>query len=595
MQKSFASWVAFPNVFYLAVGLALILLLPSLSVGFFADDYLFISMIEKRTPVEYSIFDMYRFTSIHREFRDIAVANGIYPWWVYSELHVNFFRPISSILFWLDYQFFGRHPLGYHLHCLLWLCLFLLALKWIYQRTLPAHIGSLALLIYAINPAHGLASAWPSNRHALISVTFVLFGFCAHIRFREDHWKIGLPLSLVGYTLGLMSGETAISALIYVGFYELLLGPGNFRKRILALVPVLSLGVLYTVFYKKSGYGSFGSGFYNDPVTEPLGYLKEALFRIPTLLADQYLRAPSDFWMLSPKTHPILAGIGVVAILLMGFLLKNGLSRLEPKNRKVFYGFLLSSLVSLLPVIATIPMTRLLLCPFIGGAVLIAFVLHSLKETLVDLEIGFLWKRRFFKGIYRFLWILTFIIAPLQLLGTSLLLIFHEVNWKQSPETFDQIPQENPPHLILTVAPDHTFLMYFMPIRAYFEKPLPKTFHVLSAAIYDHLLTRIDERTLELTIKPPGRMLDSEFEKLYRSSHFPIQAGYTKKIGEVYEVEVIEADSYAPVKVRYHFQKPLEDPSLLFVYWKAGKLQRLPALKFGQELEIPKTMGPSGL
>ena len=76
--------------------------------------------------------------------------------------------------------------------------------------------GVPALFLFAVDESHLFAALWLANRNALVAAVPVLFGLCAHLRWREDGWRWGLPLSLGGYVVGLLGGETALGALAYL-------------------------------------------------------------------------------------------------------------------------------------------------------------------------------------------------------------------------------------------------------------------------------------------------------------------------------------------------------------------------------------------
>ncbi|MEK6233634.1 MAG: hypothetical protein N2C14_02895, partial [Planctomycetales bacterium] len=229
MRDWLATWVRFPRVIVLSILISALLLLPTLGLGFMLDDYVALAALdgvlhEFREPNPFKIFE---FLTGNPEQISQRKIRGDLPWWTHPELKFSFCRPLSSWLFWLDYQVFGMHAWAAHLHSLLWR--FALWAVWggILWRVLPGKIGAVALLLCAIDESQFMASSWLSNRNALVAAVPVLLGLWAHIRWREDHWKPGLWLSLLGYAVGLSGGEAAIGALMYLAAYELLASPGG--------------------------------------------------------------------------------------------------------------------------------------------------------------------------------------------------------------------------------------------------------------------------------------------------------------------------------------------------------------------------------
>src|SRR6185436_13829292 len=111
------------------------------------------------------------------------------------------------------------------------------------------------LLLFVIDDGHWQALGWLSGRHGLVALAPALLGVAAHLRWREDGWRWGLPLSLVGYAVGLLGGEMALQALAYVAAYELL-HKDSLWQRIKSLAPAAVLVFLYLLLYRSLGYGA---------------------------------------------------------------------------------------------------------------------------------------------------------------------------------------------------------------------------------------------------------------------------------------------------------------------------------------------------
>lgn len=591
MRMFFQSWFQFPRLFLLCFTIAFFLLLPSIGIGFFADDYFFLMVLEGKSLINAHAFDMYRFVSDDPEIRNILHQDGYCPWWTLPALRINFFRPLSSLLWKIDYQLFGHNAVGYHLHSILWFFIFLLGLGKIYQKCLTPRMGALALLIYTLSSSYAWSVIWLSNRNALIGATPVLWGLYAHICYRQDQWRFGLPLSFVGYFLGLLGGETALGIFCYLGAYELLAGPGGWKKRIRALVPVGILGIFYVICYKKLGCGSFGSGFYVDPVSETGLYLQEALLRIPALLADAFVRLIADIWIFSLTVHYIQAGVGFGATFGVLLGVRHFLKNADSSLKNTVLWFTIGSGLSLIPLAATIPMTRLLLCPFIGIAVLLAVLFDGLWKAWGSfshpltkfLGRGFI---LFFTGIH-------FIISPLHLLSSSFVLTYQAKTWEQLIENFERVPDFGKKEIIMPVSPDHMFPMYFVTTSLFLQKEIPKAFHTLCIALSDRILTRIDANTIELETVGTGAFLTTEFETLWRSPQQSLKVGETISVGKTYSATVLDKNESGPTRIRFKFHLPIEEASIIFLQWKDQKLVPLELPKIGEKILLKKTPGPS--
>ncbi len=148
-------------------------------------------------------------------------TKGAFHLWM-AEPHL-YFRPITSLTFFLDYKIWGLNPIGYHLTSLLFhsLCAFQLYITTallLNQIQFPKnHVKTLSLLatfIFLILPIHGEAVCWISARSDLIVTFFCLTAFNLYLAYQKTHLKSYLISSYIVFFCALLSKETAI---IYPG------------------------------------------------------------------------------------------------------------------------------------------------------------------------------------------------------------------------------------------------------------------------------------------------------------------------------------------------------------------------------------------
>jgi hypothetical protein len=180
--------------FVAVVCLGVALGLPSLKVGFVADDYTFIQRLEDRG--QSATLRLYEFaTGQPGQAARLQSARWVaYPWWIENDFKVRFLRPLSSALFALDHALFGRAPLGYHVHSLLWFALLLVAVGLLLRRVCAPTTWQLPFLLFALNAGHAESLAWVSSRNALVSTVPALFGLLALLEYYQRGWRFGLPL-----------------------------------------------------------------------------------------------------------------------------------------------------------------------------------------------------------------------------------------------------------------------------------------------------------------------------------------------------------------------------------------------------------------
>lgn len=124
---------------------------PSLTTGFFADDYNFLEPVVRLDPIPYLIryFD--------------------------PRLQTLWYRPMQGVLILIEYWFFGSEPLGYHILNVVFHivnCFLLFALVARYSRN--TRLGFLSALFYATFPVYALAVNWINITDPLLTNFFLL-------------------------------------------------------------------------------------------------------------------------------------------------------------------------------------------------------------------------------------------------------------------------------------------------------------------------------------------------------------------------------------------------------------------------------------
>ncbi len=169
----------------LALGLGAGLRIPALLSPFHSDDYQQLAMLHGRFTLKRAPWDLFWFgprssTELHR-----LVDFGFDPWWTSPHHRLSMFRPLSSLLIWLDDRLFGLDPLAWHLHSLLWWVALIAAVAALLASLLPKRVAALALLLFALDEAHNAPLTWLANRSTLVAATFGALGLWAHLRARR--------------------------------------------------------------------------------------------------------------------------------------------------------------------------------------------------------------------------------------------------------------------------------------------------------------------------------------------------------------------------------------------------------------------------
>ncbi len=595
------------NSVFCCLALAAALSVSALWMGLFVDDYFHVAIIEKLIPFG-SAWNLFDFAPGNPEVLWPRVCSGPLPWFTLPEMKATFFRPLSSLLTIADHAVFGRHFVWWHLQSMLWYLLLVSAWGLILRKTVPGAVGALALLIFTIDEAHWFPVAWLANRNALVATAPALWGLYAHIRWREDGWKWGLPLSLAGYVTGLLGGESALGVLAYVAAYEAFAGPGSLSTRVRSLLPAAAIGTVYIVVYKACGYGAFGSGSYIDPIQEPFDYLAIAPSRILTLIAGALIGVPADLSVIVEWLRPIQAVAGLGALLLFAVLLRMAWPVLDAPQRRALTWMIPGALFSLLPVAATFPSSRLLLAASLGASFVLASVLTywwthrtvcqqfvSVRQTVTPANCGQGRARRSFVAFGWFLVVVHLIAPPIVWVAQSAVVtVFGKkvVQTSLKAEMGEPV-STNGHHYILLVGPDPLTSIYTPLIRVVEEKrPFPKddSWQAISQALCAHRVTRTHANRLELEVIG-GSMLGTEFERLFRSPRYPFHPGQQVSLGYM-TITILELGETGPSKVALEFDRSLEDDaSLWFLIWKDGHLRRFQPPPVGASIVLPRERG----
>ncbi len=569
---------------------AIVLASSSLPLGYLLDDLFLMKNIEgglqKTSP-----FDVYRFADGNPAFQEKVLTAGYFPWFALPELKLRCFRPLSSALMTLDHALFGEAAVWAHVHSILWYALLLWGLMLILRRSLPRPLALLTLFLFAINYAHWLPVAWWCHRNTLVAAAPMLFGLAAHLRWREEGWRPGLPLSVLGYALGVLGGEMALCVFGYLAAYEACRAPGPWRQRLLALLPGAFVGLCYTAAYKALDFGAYGSGAYIEPLGQPLAYLSAAPGRVIALLSGAIVMIPSELWDVLPAARPIVLFGGLAGCALLAWLLRRAWPALDEKTRKTVLWLLAGGALSLLPISATFPMSRLMMLPSIGLCTAFAVVLHhwwhertqpgpiARPSRFAALAAGFLIA---INVVYSALF---WPVASAGLYGAM------RVAAESALEAeIDDTRLENQAAVLLT-APDPMVGFYTSILR--FRTglhPLPRNWWVLSYAPYDHRLRRTAPNRFELQVVD-GAYLSMLFEKLVRGPEFPFHPGDQVAFSHL-TATILDVNEVGPTRVEFAFDPPIDTPEYQFLYWHDGRIRPFPLPPVGEEVYIPMGQSP---
>jgi hypothetical protein len=595
--------------------LGLCLVLPSLRAGFFADDYMQIAQLEGWSANPVGPLDLYSFVPRDRTRMATLLDRGA-PYFAAPDLELRFLRPLSSGLMALDHALFGRRPLPYHLHTLLWYVALLALVGALYRRAAPRSLWPLAFLIFCLDDGHGLSVTFIAARNAVVSCVLVWLGLGAHLRWRIHGWRPGAVLAPLLGALGLAAGEMGLAALAYVGAWEICERRPGWRR---ALAPTVLLVAGYLLLYRLVGAGAHGSGAYLDPFGDPLGFLVELPARLPLLFSNLVLRTPVDFAFLDERLRGVLAAVGVGAAVVVALWLPRALRRLPPKDAAQVRWLGLGSAGALIVASPGLIGDRLLFAAGLGGAVVVACLLRDAWQLFRSggndgPHSGQARAQSTRQRRARLLAGLALVSLGLpNLVIAAFALPAKTAFFARAFEGYRRVAREaeiaSPvPARVVVVALDDLFALQLLAARAFDQGRTPEELRpiargeggmlggpdrlgelgggILSMAAASHRLRRTAPDTLELST-PDGTLLDGPWPSVFRSRSLPLPRGAVVRTSYM-TVTVLDDRAGLPTRASFKFTRPLEDPSLVFLVFRDGGLRRLTVPAVGAVLELPR-------
>jgi hypothetical protein len=586
-----------------AVLLGIALVLPTLWAGFFADDYMQIAQLEGWSVNPVGPLDLYSFVPPGRARVAELIDDGA-PYFTAPDLKLRFFRPLSSALMALDHALFGRHPVPYHVHTLLWYAALLLVAAALYHRAAPSSLAPLALFIFCLDDGHVLSITFTAARHAVISCVLVWLGLGAHLRWRIHGWRAGAWLAPLLGALGLAAGETGLGALAYLVAWEVCERRPGWRR---ALAPTALLVAVYVVAYRLAGAGAHASGSYLDPLGDPRAFLGELPARLALLFGNLIFRTPLDAAFLDDRLRAPLIAAGLAAALTVALWLPRALRRLPPDEAARVRWLGLGAAGALVAGTPGSLGDRLVFAAGLGGSVVVAALLRDAWQLFRAR------RARLLTGVALLsLGLPNLVLAAVALPGKA---IFFTKTFDGYRRLAREAEIAAPvPARVVVVALDDLFALSLLPVRAFEQGRPPEELRriawgesgaqrgpdgpggpdrlgelgggILSLASATHHLRRAAPDTLELST-PDGTLLDGPWPSIFRSRAEALPRGAVVRTSYM-TATVLDDRAGVPTRVSFQFTRPLDDPSLVLLVFRDGGLRRLALPPVGGEMTLAR-------
>ena len=570
--------LAKPRARLVVLALGVLLVLPSISSGLGSDDYVIGSQLRAETTIpglSRGPLDLFVFAPGEPRAAHVLVEQGVYAWWADEAVKIAFFRPLASASHALDHALFPASPRLWHAHSIAWFFLALLAASGLYRRIFQRGApdlaaATLALLLFAMDDAHGPTVGWLAARNALMAFTFATLSVSALDAWRREGSRRAAVAGPVLFGLALLSGEAALGATAYLLAYALFLDEGPLARRLGRLWGHGAVLAVWAVAWVGLGYGTSGTTHYLDPVHEPLAFLAQLVARMPVLLLAQVFLPWSDLWPVYPSVAPALPyivwGFALVSLAIVALVVAP-LVRRDPRARF----FALGAVLSVVPISAGPPSDRLLLEPGLGAMALAALVVvaflrrgDAASATRSSGEGAPGRGRRAVLGASTVAIAVVHVVANLYWLPVrSRTNSFFAPVFARANDTIPKTPDVAGRSVILMNPPFEPLALYASFTRDAEGTPRPAHLRVLATGASAIDVTRVDASTLR--VRPERGFLSSAADTMQRSARRPIGRGIVAELEDVV-VEVTETTSDGrPAEALFHFRVPLEDASLVFL------------------------------
>jgi hypothetical protein len=562
---------------------AALLSLAGVGGGWVLDDYVLRAVSLGRgaeVGLPGSRFDLFTFFSDVPADHRAALDSGWAPWWSSSGNRLHFFWPLSSFTHWLEFQLWPGSPLAMHLVNVAIYGALVLAVALLYRRMFaagpsaaPAWVAGLAAAFYAFNPGHGQSVAFIAGRNTILAALFGVLSLAAHDRARREGWRPGTTLSAALFAASLCAGESGTATAAYLLAYAWCLEP-DAKSRVRSLVPHALVALAWAAAYVMLRHGARESSLYLDPGHDPLGYLREAIVRVPVYLQAQIgLPLASLFALLSV---PGRIAFGILTALFCAAFARFAWPVLRQDRTARF--FAVGMVLSVLPLCAIIPNERVLFCVGLGAMGLVARLAASAHGGLRRAMVVFLVVVHGPLAVPYFL----FNVRSLDMLAAMSRTPLDEILLE--PE----VPRQTP---VFVNAPAHFLISHLAAMRIGTDKPVPLRWRYLAPGLYPLTLTRLDERALSVRasgglLQPPGTWnVEGQprdplinfsygaqyFAQVVRRADDPMGSGDRVQLsGVTLEVREVTSDG-RPVEVVFTFAELLESPSLRWFAWDHGR------------------------
>jgi len=168
---------------------------------------------------------------------------------IFSSFYMSNYHPFTTLVFMLEFKFFGLNPMPYHaLNVLLHILNTWLVFKFIEQLSRKKITAIIVALLFAIHPMHVESVVWVSELKDMLYTSFYLLALLAYLKYlRYNNSKKYYMGSLLLFVCSLFSKSAAVTLPVLLIVIDVYKGRKINFKLLLEKVPFLLLSIVFGI------------------------------------------------------------------------------------------------------------------------------------------------------------------------------------------------------------------------------------------------------------------------------------------------------------------------------------------------------------
>lgn len=584
MAERIKSCLANPWMPFISAILAILLMLPTLGSDRQWDDYPQTLGLKGDNFLSGPTGSLWRFfTFSHGEIERNAELRdlGMYPWWMQNDWKLSFLRPVAVMTHWVDEALWPETVWMMHLHSVLWYGAAIFFQAMVFRKIIgPGWAAGLAALLVGLNDCPAWAVCWIANRNSMICMVFACLAILSHLNWRETGKIKYVVFAVLCLVAGLMSKESAAVVGTFLLSYEIFLGKGELKNRLLSLLPYIIVGVIWWPIFRSSGYGMNGSQLYVDP-SNFADFFPTVAARAPL-----YIQSATGFFVLdtflmasAAVQNGFIAYCAIMTLII-------GLMLIQFVRRDAQFRFwTLGMMFAILPACSAFPSDRVAQFACLGAIGLMSRVIYLVwtnkEEWIVNSSP--IWKK--VMGVIIAGWLFSgFIASPVLCYIHVNCFTSYTDSLKEDVVALDMEDTEDK-SLIFINAPGTLEIWHFWTIRRLENRPLPKSTRMMMTGYHDLEIKRLDEKTL--LVSSSEGLMKNPSAVLFRDADHALTKGEKVSLDNC-NIEIVDpGDSLSVKSMKFEFESELESSSLRWLVWQPGGYQDFKLPEIGKTTTIP--------